>query len=205
MAGIAAGLCFLGLSLLTESEAGASTAQKRIVGFVYTETNNPAGNKLVVFKRFADGKLKKLKSSPRAARAASRASVAAPDVRSWTRRTRLSCRRAGNTCSQSTRAATASPPSEWTASGLKRVDHSVVRRHAREPRALRQRRFTSSTSPRKTANGTTGNLKGLLLLRRAACRQGLVADARQRRLRPITPPTRARSQFTPDGRVIVVN
>jgi len=59
LAGVAAGLCFLSLWALDAAVADASTAGDVAVGAVYTETNNPAGNEVVVFDRAADGTLTK--------------------------------------------------------------------------------------------------------------------------------------------------
>jgi 6-phosphogluconolactonase (cycloisomerase 2 family) len=39
--------------------AAAGKHKARLIGFVYTETNDPAGNKVVVFNRYADGRIKK--------------------------------------------------------------------------------------------------------------------------------------------------
>ena len=54
---VAGSLCLLCLWVVTAG-AGASTAAK-VVGAVYTQTNAPAGNSVVVFNRLANGKLKK--------------------------------------------------------------------------------------------------------------------------------------------------
>jgi len=58
-------LAGLGLAcfwLLTASTAGASTAKVAGVGAVYTQTNDQAANSVVVFNRFANGKLVKRQS-----------------------------------------------------------------------------------------------------------------------------------------------
>ena len=56
---VAAGLCCLCLWVLTESGTGASTVPPTGVGAVYTQTNSPAGNSVVVFNRGANGTLTK--------------------------------------------------------------------------------------------------------------------------------------------------
>ena len=56
---VAAGLCLACVWLLAAGVAGASTAHRGAVGAVYTQTNSPAGNSVVVFDRAADGTLTK--------------------------------------------------------------------------------------------------------------------------------------------------
>ena len=56
---VAAGLCLASVWLLTAGGAGAAQPNRLAFGAVYTQTNDPAGNSVVVFDRFWDGKLKK--------------------------------------------------------------------------------------------------------------------------------------------------
>ena len=57
--GAAAGLCFLSVWVLAAAGAVSGTAKVAGVGAVYTQTNDPAGNSVVVFNRSAKGTLQK--------------------------------------------------------------------------------------------------------------------------------------------------
>jgi 6-phosphogluconolactonase len=205
VAGVVAGLCFLGLWVLSEAGgAGASTAAKRVVGAVYTQTNAPSGNSVVVFNRFADGKLKKRQSAPTGGKGSTQSVGCGPGCPILDSQTAVVVSKSGKFVFAVNAGSDTVTSFRKTPSGLKRVSQVSSGGNMPESLALHGNLLYVLNVATTNANATTGNIYGL----RIASNGKLSPVGSSRTLANLAPPDRSADpramDFKPNGKVIVV-
>ena len=203
MAGAAAGLCFLGLWVLAAPGAGASTTGQRVVGAVYTQTNSPSGNSVVVFNRFANGKLKKRQSVPTGGKGSTQSVGCGPGCPILDSQTAVVVSKNGKFVAAINAGSDTVTSFRKTPSGLKRV--SQVSSGGKMPESLALHGNLLYVLNVATDNGTTtGNIYGM----RISSSGKLSPLGSSRPLANLAPPDRSADpramDFKPNGRVIVV-
>jgi 6-phosphogluconolactonase len=204
VAGVAAGLCFLGLWVLIVPGAGASTAGKRVVGAVYTQTNSPSGNSVVVFSRFADGKLKKRQSVGTGGKGSTQSVGCGPGCPILDSQTAVVVSKNGKFVFAVNAGSDTVTSFRKTASGLKRVSQVSSGGNMPESLALHANLLYVLNVATTNPNATTGNIYGL----RIASNGKLSPVGSSRTLANLAPPDRSADpramDFKPNGKVIVV-
>ena len=204
VAGVAAGLCFVGLWVLTAPGAGASTAGKRVVGAVYTQTNSPGGNSVVVFDRFADGKLKKRQSVPTGGKGSTQSVGCGPGCPILDSQTAVVVSKSGKLVFAVNAGSDTVTSFRRTASGLKRVNQVSSGGNMPESLALHGNLLYVLNVATTNPNATTGNIFGL----RIGSNGKLSPVGSSRTLANLAPPDRSADpramDFKPNGKVIVV-
>ncbi|HTS73473.1 MAG TPA: beta-propeller fold lactonase family protein [Gaiellaceae bacterium] len=203
MAGAAAGLCFLGLWVLAAPGAGASTTGQRVVGAVYTQTNSPSGNSVVVFNRFANGKLKKRQSVPTGGKGSTQSVGCGPGCPILDSQTAVVVSKSGKLVFAVNAGSDTVTSFRKTPSGLKRV--SQVSSGGKMPESLALHGNLLYVLNVATENGTsTGNIYGL----RISSSGKLSPVGSSRPLANLAPPDHSADpramDFKPNGKVIVV-
>jgi len=203
VAGAAAGLCFLGLWVLAAPGAGASTTGQRVVGAVYTQTNSPSGNSVVVFNRFANGKLKKRQSVPTGGKGSTQSVGCGPGCPILDSQTAVVVSKSGKLVFAVNAGSDTVTSFRKTPSGLKRV--SQVSSGGKMPESLALHGNLLYVLNVATENGTsTGNIYGL----RISSSGKLSPVGSSRPLANLAPPDHSADpramDFKPNGKVIVV-
>ena len=203
VAGVAAGLCFLGLWVLAAPGAGASTSGPRVVGAVYTQTNSPSGNSVVVFNRFANGKLKKRQSVSTGGKGSTQSVGCGPGCPILDSQTAVVVSKSGKFVFAVNAGSDTVTSFRKTPSGLKRV--SQVSSGGKMPESLALHGNLLYVLNVATENGTsTGNIYGL----RISSSGKLSPVGSSRPLANLAPPDHSADpramDFKPNGKVIVV-
>lgn len=203
VAGAAAGLCFLGLWVLAAPGAGASTTGPRVVGAVYTQTNSPSGNSVVVFNRFANGKLKKRQSVPTGGKGSTQSVGCGPGCPILDSQTAVVVSKNGKFVAAINAGSDTVTSFRMTPSGLKRV--SQVSSGGKMPESLALHGNLLYVLNVATENGSsTGNIYGL----RISPSGKLSPVGSSRPLANLAPPDHSADpramDFKPNGKVIVV-
>jgi 6-phosphogluconolactonase len=202
-AGLAAGLCFLALWVLAEPGAGASTAGKP-VGAVYTETNNPSGNSVVVFNRLANGKLKKRQSVGTGGKGSTQSVGCGTGCPLLDSQTAVVVSKNGKFVFAVNAGSDTVTSFRETVSGLKRVNQVSSGGNMPESLALHGNLLYVLNVSTTNANATTGNIYGL----RISSSGKLSPVGSSRTLANLAPPDRSADpraiDFKPNGKVIVV-
>lgn len=206
LAGVAAGLCFLCLLVLTAAVAGASTAKPKPapVGAVYTQTNDPAGNSVVVFDRSAKGTLKKRQAVSTGGTGSTQSVGCGPGCPILDSQNEVVVSTSGQLVFAVNAGSNTVTSFRRTSSGLKLVNQASSGGTMPESLALHGNLLYVLNVATGNSNGTTGNIFGL----RISSDGHLSALGSSQPLANAAPPDHSADaraiDFNSDGKVIVV-
>ena len=202
LVGIAAGVCFLSLWVLTEAGNGASTAKP--VGAVYSETNSPSGNSVVVFDRFANGILKKRQAVRTGGKGSTQSVGCGPGCPILDSQTAVVVSENGKFVFAVNAGSNTVSSFRETAAGLKRVNQVSSGGSMPESLALHGDLLYVLNVATGNSNGTTGNIYGLHI----SSTGRLSALGSSQPLANAAPPDHSADpraiDFKPNGKVLVV-
>jgi 6-phosphogluconolactonase len=200
-AGALAVLCFW---LLTAATAGASTAKVAGVGAVYTQTNDPAANSVVVFNRLANGKLVKRQSVSTGGKGSAQSVGCGPGCPILDSQTAVVVSDNGKLVFAVNAGSNTVTSFRETPAGLKRVSQISSGGSMPESLALHGSKLYVLNVATENANGTTGNIYGL----RVSPSGGLAPIGSSRTLANAAPPDHSADAraigFKRNGKVLVV-
>jgi 6-phosphogluconolactonase len=208
--GVAAGLCFLFVWVLAAAGAGAGTAKVAGVGAVYTQTNDPAGNSVVVFNRSAKGTLQKREAVLTGGNGSIQSVGCGPGCPILDSQNAVVVSKNGTLVFAVNAGSDTVTSFRETASGLKRVSTVASGGDLPESLALHGNLLYVLNVETANSNGTTGNIYGF----RVSPNGRLSALGSSQPLAHLAPPVpatvppgRADARvigFKPNGKVIVV-
>jgi 6-phosphogluconolactonase len=202
--GAAAGLCLLSVWALAAASADASNAKKAGVGAVYTQTNSPAGNSVVVFNRFANGTLQKREAVSTGGNGSLQSVGCGPGCPILDSQNAVLVSQSGKLVFAVNAGSDTVSSFRETNSGLKLVSQVSSGGDMPESLALNGNLLYVLNVATANANGTTGNIYGL----RVAPNGRLTALGSSQPLANAAPPDHSADaraiEFKPNGKVIVV-
>ena len=200
-------LAGLGLAcfwLLTAGTAGASPAKVAGVGAVYTQTNDQTANSVVVFNRFANGKLVKRQSVSTGGKGSAQAVGCGPGCPILDSQTAVVVSENGKLVFAVNAGSNSVTSFRETPAGLKRVSRVPSGGSMPESLALHGNLLYVLNVATENANGTTGNIYGY----RVSPSGGLTALGSSRTLANAAPPDHSADPraigFKRNGKVLVV-
>jgi 6-phosphogluconolactonase len=200
----AAGLCVLSVWVLDAAVAGASTAKDAAVGAVYTQTNNPAGNAVVVFDRATDGTLTKREAVNTGGNGSTQSVGCGPGCPILDSQTAVVVSSNGKFVFAVNAGSDTVTSFRETNSGLEWVDQESSGGDMPESLALHGDLLYVLNVATANANGTTGNIFGL----RVSSDGQLSPVGSSQPLAHLAPPDRSADAraigFSSSGKVIVV-
>lgn len=204
LVGAAAGLCFLSVWVLAASGAGAGTAKVAGVGAVYTQTNDPAGNSVVVFNRSARGTLQKREAVSTGGNGSVQSVGCGPGCAILDSQNAVVVSQNGKLVFAVNAGSDSVTSFRETPSGLKRVSTLSSGGDMPESLALHGNLLYVLNVATANAGGTTGNIYGY----RVSPNGRLSALGSSRPLANAAPPDHSADPrvigFKPNGKVIVV-
>ena len=203
----AAGACFLSFWLLAASGAGASSAtvsKVAGVGAVYTQTNDPAANSVVVFNRLANGKLQKRQVVSTGGKGSVQSVGCGPNCPILDSQTAVVVSENGKLVFAVNAGSNTVTSFRETPAGLKRISQVASGGSMPESLALHGSKLYVLNVATENANGTTGNIYGL----RVSPSGGLTPIGSSRTLANAAPPDHSADPraigFKRNGKVLVV-
>jgi 6-phosphogluconolactonase (cycloisomerase 2 family) len=183
--------------------AGASTAAK-VVGAVYTQTNAPAGNSVVVFNRLANGKLEKREAVSTGGKGSTQNVGCGRGCPILDSQTAVVVSKNGKLVFAVNAGSDTVTSFSETSSGLKQVSQLSSGGHMPESLALHGNLLYVLNVQTTNINATTGNIYGY----RVSASGKLTSVGSSRTLANLAPPDRSADpraiDFKPNGKVIVV-
>lgn len=203
----AGGLGLLSLWLLSTATAGASTAKVTKVfgvGAVYTQTNDPAANSVVVFNRLANGKLQKRQAVSTGGKGSAQSVGCGPGCPILDSQTAVVVSENGRLVFAVNAGSDTVTSFRETPAGLKRVSQVSSGGDMPESLALHGSKLYVLNVATENSNGTTGNIYGL----RVSPSGGLTPIGSSRTLANAAPPDHSADAraigFKRNGKVLVV-
>jgi 6-phosphogluconolactonase len=204
LCGVAAGLSLLCVWGLAAAVASASTAKVAGVGAVYTQTNDPGDNAVVVFNRSANGKLQKRESVSTGGHGSLQSVGCGPGCPILDSQNAVVVSKSGKLVFAVNAGSDTVTSFRETASGLKRVSQVSSGGDMPESLALHNNLLYVLNVATANGNGTTGNIYGL----RVSPNGRLTALGSSQPLANAAPPDHSADpraiEFSPTGKVIVV-
>lgn len=201
---VAAGVSLLCLWVLTAPGAGASTESRRAVGAVYTQTNDPVANSVVVFNRFANGTLRKRQTVRTGGRGSTQSVGCGPGCPILDSQTAVVVSNNGRFVFAVNAGSDTVTSFRETGRRLRRINQVSSGGDMPESLALHGNVLYVLNVATQNSNGTTGNIYGL----RVSPRGRLSALGSSQPLASAAPPDHSADPraiaFKPNGKVLVV-